>query len=239
MAKNKINDIISHLKKEFPGVSPEASSANPLDTLIATMLSQNTTDKTSYRAFLNLKKDFKGWEDVMNSPPERVKEAIRVCGLANQKTKSIESLLRQLKARHGKLSLNYLKKMSDEDIYKDLLQYDGVGLKTISCVLAFSLGRDVCAVDTHVHRLSNRLALTSSKTPDKTFMQVKDIIPEGKKLLFHRMLIQYGRKICRSNNPLCGKCRLYDLCEFKDKELHAMKNDSEPKENDFIILEHI
>lgn len=239
MAKNKINDIISQLKKDFPGAVPKAAVANPLDTLIATMLSQNTTDKTSYRAFMNLKKNFRGWEDVMNSPPDKVKEAIRVCGLANQKTKSIQSMLRQLKAKHGKLSLNYLKKMTDEEIYKDLLQYDGVGLKTISCVLAFSLGRDVCAVDTHVHRLSNRLALASAKTPDKTFLQIKDIIPKGKKLLLHRMFIRHGRNICRSNNPLCGRCRLYDLCEFNDKELYAMKNEAEPKENDFIILEHI
>lgn len=239
MVNKKINDIISQLKKEFPGVTPKASVANPLDTLIATMLSQNTTDKTSYRAFLNLKKNFKGWEDVMNSPPDKVKEAIRVCGLANQKTKKIQSLLQQLKAKRGSLSLNYLKKMSDEQIYEDLLQYDGVGLKTISCVLAFSLGRDVCAVDTHVHRLSNRLAVASAKTPDKTFLQIKDSIPKGKKLLLHRMLIRHGRNICRSNSPLCGKCSLYDLCEFKDKELYAMKNGSEPKENDFIILEHI
>ncbi len=239
MDKNKVNEIISQLKKEFPGQKPRAEKANPLDTLIATMLSQNTTDKTSYLAFKNLKKNFSGWEDVMNSPVEKVRDAIRVCGLANQKSKSIQGLLRQLNKKHGRLSLNYLKKMSDDEIYEDLLQYDGVGVKTISCVLAFSLGRDVCAVDTHVHRLSNRLSLANAKTPDKTFLQVRDVIPKGKKFLLHTMLIKYGRKICRANNPLCGKCRLYDLCEFKDKEMHAMNNRSEPKENNFIILEHI
>jgi endonuclease III len=237
--KNKIKDIISQLKKEFPEQSRKPVVANPLDTLIATMLSQNTTDKTSYRAFKNLKKDFNGWEDVMNAPIEKVQDAIRVCGLANQKSKNIQSLLKQLKEKRGRLSLNYLKKMTDEEIYQDLLQYDGVGLKTISCVLAFSLERDVCAVDTHVHRLSNRLELVNTNTPDKTFMQMKDLIPSGRKFLFHTMLIKYGRKVCRANNPLCGKCVLYDLCGFKDKELHAMKNGSEPKENNFIILEHI
>jgi len=239
LAKNKINDIISNLKKEFPGITPQTTSANPLDVLIATMLSQNTTDKTSYRAFMNLKNNFNGWEDVMSAPAEKVKEAIRVCGLTNQKSKSIQSLLKKLKKTRGRLSLSYIKKMSDDEIYEDLLQYDGVGVKTISCVLAFGLGRDVFPVDTHVHRLSNRLGLAKANTPDKTFLQVKDTIPKGKKFLFHTLLIRYGRKICRSNNPICGKCRLYDMCEFSEKELYAMKNESVPKDNNFIILEHI
>ncbi len=239
MAKNKINGIITLLKKEFPGLNPKTTSASPLDVLIATMLSQNTTDKTSYRAFMNLKNNFNGWEDVMTAPAEKVKDAIRVCGLTNQKTKSIQSLLKKLKKAQGKLSLNYIKNMSDDEIYEDLLQYDGVGVKTISCVLAFGLGRDVFPVDTHVHRLSNRLAIAKAKTPDKTFMQVRDNIPKGKKFLFHTLLIRYGRKICKSSNPICGKCRLYDLCEFNEKELYAMKNESVPKDNNFIILEHI
>lgn len=204
------------------------------------MLSQNTTDKTSFIAFQNLKTDFRNWEEVMNAPLFKIKNSIRVCGLVNQKSQSIKSLLQNLKKTHGKLSMSYIRKMSDEDIYNDLLKYNGVGIKTISCVLAFSLGRDVFAVDTHVHRLCNRLGLVKSNTPDKTFEKVKDIIPEGKKFLLHTLLIRFGRKVCRAKNPLCGKCVLYDLCEFKEKEEYAMlSNDSIPKENNFIILEHV
>lgn len=239
MSKEKISQIIKILKKEFKGINPQTTPSDPLDVLIATMLSQNTTDKTSYRAFMNLKNDFNGWQDVMNSPVSKVRDAIRVCGLANQKSKSIQSLLKKLYEKHGKLSLNYIRKMSDEEISNDLLQYDGVGVKTISCVLAFGLARDVFPVDTHVHRLTNRLGIASSGTPDKTFHQVKDLIPKGKKFLFHTMLIRFGRKVCRSANPLCSKCVLYDICAFKEKEYYAMKSSSEPKENNFIILEHI
>ena len=98
--------------------------------------------------------------------------------------------------------------------------------------------RDVFAVDTHVHRLCNRLGLATTKTPDKTFEKVKDIIPNGKKFLLHTLLIRFGRKVCRSKNPLCGKCVLYDLCEFSEKEDYAMvSSESVPKENNFIILE--
>jgi endonuclease-3 len=236
---NKINQIISLLKKEFPGTGPKPSRSDPLDVLIATMLSQNTTDKTSYRAFENLKKDFKDWDDVMNSAPAKVKIAIRVCGLANQKSRSIQYMLKRLKKTRGELSLNYIKKMTSDDIYDDLLQYGGVGVKTISCVLAFGLGRDVFPVDTHVHRLANRLGIACTKTPVKTFEALKDKIPEGKRFLLHTLLIRFGRKVCRSAGPICGKCRLYDLCGFKDKELYAMKNESVPRENNFIILEHV
>lgn len=239
MTKDKISQIIKLLKKEFKGINPQTTNSDPLDVLIATMLSQNTTDKTSYRAFMNLKNDFSGWEDVMNAPGSKIRNAIRVCGLTNQKSKSIQSLLKKLYEKRGDFSLDYIKEMNDEDIYKDLLQYDGVGVKTISCVLAFGLGRDVFPVDTHVHRLTNRLGIANSKTPDKTFEQVKNKIPKGKKFLFHTLLIRFGRKVCRSNNPLCGKCVLYDLCEFKDKEFYAMKTETEPKDNNFIILEHI
>ncbi len=240
--QNKINQIIKLLKKEFPGPDPKPSRSDPLDVLIATMLSQNTTDKTSFRAFQNLKNDFSGWDDVMSSHLLKIKNAIRVCGLANQKSTSIKKLLKNIKLKHGSLSMNHIKKLSDDKIYGELLQYNGVGVKTVSCVLAFGLGRDVFPVDTHVHRVTNRLGLAKSKQPDKTFEQLKNKIPKGKKFLFHTLLIRFGRKICKAINPLCGKCVLYDLCEYEDKERYVMiekNNVIKPKENNFIILEHV
>jgi endonuclease-3 len=238
-AVDKINQIISLLKKEFPGAAPKPSRSDPLDVLIATMLSQNTTDKTSFRAFENLKNNFRDWDDVMTSAPSKVKNAIRVCGLTNQKSGSIRLMLKKLKKTRGSLSLNFIKRMTNESIYNELLQFDGVGVKTVSCVLAFGLGRDVFPVDTHIHRLANRLGIADAKTPDKTFDQLKDKIPDGKRFLLHTLLIRFGRKICRSASPICGKCRLYDLCEFEDRELFAAKSGAGPKENNFIILEHV
>lgn len=240
--KNKVNKIIKILIREFPNNKNSQSSTGALDVLIATMLSQNTTDKTSYRAFMNLKTGFSGWEDVMNSPASKIKKAIRVCGLSNQKSKNIKELLESLNISKGKLSLDYIKKLSDDKIYEDLLQYNGVGVKTISCVLAFSLKRDVFPVDTHVHRISNRLGLVKTKTPDKTFSLMNEIIPEGKKFLLHTLFIRFGRKICKSQNPLCSKCVLYEECEFSEKEYYfnrSLKSETVIKVNDFIIMEHI
>lgn len=236
---DKINSIISLLQQEFPGLEPKPSKADPLDILIATMLSQNTTDKTSYIAFKNLKNNIGNWDDVLEAPLIKIKNAVKVCGLTNQKSAAIKGLLKELKKKHGKLSLNYLKKFSNEDIYEDLLKYKGIGIKTISCVLAFSLGRDVFPVDTHVHRIMNRLGIVKALTPVKTFEQANSKIPEGKKFLLHTLLIRFGRKICRAQKPLCGKCRLYDLCEFSEKEKYALLSNPEPADNNFIILEHV
>jgi endonuclease-3 len=237
--RNKIEQIIFLLSEEFPGHLPKHSKSDPLDVLIATMLSQNTTDKTSYIAFQNLKKRYKNWEEVLTSPIKKVRDAIRVCGLTNQKSKSIRTLLKGLKRKYDSMSLDFIKKLSNDEIYQELLKYDGVGIKTVSCVLAFGLGRDVFPVDTHVHRLANRLGLVRTKSPDKTFEQLQKIVPDGKKFLLHTMLIKFGRKICRAKNPLCGKCVLYDLCEFKDKEYYSSEKKGIPEENNFIILEHV
>lgn len=240
--KNKIDQIITLLKKEFKGQLSKPRKSDPLDMLIATMLSQNTTDKTSYIAFQNLKTRFKNWEDVMNAPINKVRDAIRVCGLTNQKAASIKDLLRRLKKKHSGMNLNFIQQMSDEEVFDELLQYNGVGVKTVSCVLAFGLGRDVFPVDTHVHRIVNRLGLAHTKSPDKTFQQLNSIIPKGKRFLLHTMLIKFGRKICKAKNPLCGKCILYDLCEFKEKEFYFLRGnnmDIKPKENNFIVLEHV
>ena len=236
---NRAEEIITLLKKVFPGPAPKPSKSDPLDVLIATMLSQNTTDKTSYRAFKNLKDNFKNWEEVMNAPLNRIKDSIRVCGLTNRKSAGIKKMLVQMKKKYGSLSLEFIKKLRDEEIYDELLVYNGVGLKTISCVLAFGLGRDVFPVDTHVHRLCNRLGLANTNAPDKTFLQVKDLVPKGKRFLLHTMLIKFGRKVCRAKNPLCSKCVLYDICVFEDRETYAMSESAEPKENNFIILEHV
>lgn len=238
--RKKIIFILKQLEKEFPGYTPKPSKANPLNVLIATMLSQNTTDKTSYIAYKNLTTVFKSWEEIMKSPVKKIYKAIKICGLANQKAKNIKSLLKSLKKTKGELNLDFIKSMRDEDIYSYLEEFNGVGVKTISCVLAFGLGRDVFPVDTHIHRLSNRLGLVQTKSAEETFEEIKNILPEGKKFFLHTLLIRYGRKTCRARNPICSECILYDVCTYDEKEYYADSQSSTlPKENNFIILEEI
>jgi len=215
--------------------------AGILDVLIATKLSQNTTDKSSFAAFRNLKKKFRNWDDVSQADVRLIKNEIKVCGLADTKSKEILSLLKSLKKNFGSLDLDFMNEYSDEKIYEIFLSHKGFGVKTVSCVLIFALGRDAFPVDTHVHRILNRLGIVKTSSPEKTFEAVKDIIPKGKKYEMHSNLIKFGRNICKAKNPLCSICFLYKMCEFPDKGIYRKRkiDPNEIKENNFIILENL
>lgn len=241
MEKKKLDIVIRRLSDYFGKTFD--NKLNPpsiLDVLIATKLSQNTTDKSSYIAFKNLKEKFCEWDNVANAGLNEIKHCIRVCGLANTKASEIRSMLRLMKKKYGNLDLKFIKDYTNEEIYNELLQYKGIGVKTISCVLIFAMGRDAFPVDTHVHRVLNRLGIVNTNSAGKTFETVEKKIPAGKKYELHSNLIRFGRNICKAKNPLCGICFLYDLCKFSDKKFYRNKIiPYEIKENNFIILENI
>lgn len=210
-----------------------------LDVLIATKLSQNTTDKSSFKAFTRLKEKFDTWENVAAASESGIRECIKVCGLANTKARDIKLMLNEMIVKYGKLDLSFFEKMSDEDVYNELLSFNGIGLKTASCVLVFALGRDVFPVDTHVHRTLNRLGIVKSNSPEKTFEQANDLMPKGRKYELHTNLIKFGRNICRAKNPICSICSFYSLCVFEDKAIFRKQNQKMTQENNFLILEEI
>lgn len=240
MTKKKPQKIIDALENEYHSKSTGFSSKNILDVLIAIKLSQNTTDKSSHKAYTNLRKEYKTWEEVINAPLSKIKDLIKVCGLANTKAPQIQNMLRDMKAKYGKLNLDFLHSKSNQDVYGELLQYKGLGVKTISCVLGFAMGRDVFPVDTHVHRTLNRIGVVNANTPEKTFEQATGVIPDNEKVPFHTNLIKFGRNICRAVNPLCNICFIYKECEWPEKRFYKENNtETEVKENNFIIVEHI
>lgn len=240
MTKRKLQRIIDALENEYHSKTIGFSSKNILDVLIAIKLSQNTTDKSSHKAYSNLRSVYKKWEDVITAPLSKVKDLIKVCGLANTKAPQIQEMLKQMKAKYGSLDLNFLHSKSNVEIYGELLQYNGLGVKTISCVLAFAMGRSVFPVDTHVHRVFNRTGAVDTNTAEKTFEAATEIIPDEEKVSFHTNLIKFGRNYCRSVNPLCSKCFIYKECEWPEKKFYKEANkEVEIKENNFIIVEHI
>ena len=241
MKSKRLINIIDKLEEHFKSESSEKhSTPSILDTLIATKLSQNTTDKTSYKAFKNLKENFETWDELINAPVLKIKEAIRVCGLANTKARQIKLMLKNMKKNYGTLDLSFLHKMNNDKIYEELLQYNGLGVKTVSCVLVFSMGRDVFPVDTHVHRILNRLGVVETKTAEQTFEKASQIVPEGRKHSFHTNLIKFGRNICKASKPLCYLCFLFRYCRFEEKSFYKEQRvSSKNKENNFIILENI
>jgi len=235
LTQKSLNIIIETLSEKYP-LQKKKQKTSVLDVLIATKLSQNTTDKSSYIAFKNLKNKFGNWDNVSDAKLFEIKSAIRICGLANTKALHIREMLRQMKKKYGSLNLEFLKKYSDEKIYDALSEYKGIGVKTISCVLGFALGRNAFPVDTHIHRILNRTGIVNTKTPEGTFKAAKNMIPDNKKMTFHTGLIKFGREICRAKTPLCNICYIEKHCEYNKKTGLSNKI---PLSNNFIILENI
>ncbi len=216
--RSKTRRVVALLEKTFGVPERGTSRRPPLDVLISTLLSQHTSDANSGRAYERLRERYPRWEEVAAARSSSIAAAIRPGGLARQKSLRIRKILRIVKDRYGSLDLTVLNRRSDDEVMKDLCSLDGVGAKTAACVLLFSLGRDVFPVDTHVHRTCSRLGLArGSRTPEETYDRMKGLVPRGKSYSFHLNLIRFGRSVCRSRFPLCGKCPLYAECLFPQK----------------------
>lgn len=238
----RVSRIADALEGELGRPRAPRKKSRPLDSLIATLLSQNTNDRNSYRAWLSLRKQFPSWTKVHEASWQAIAKAIEVGGLKNQKARRIKLILRMLLKQRGSFTLDFLKQMSDEEAMEYLLAMKGVGNKTAACVLVFSLGRDVFPVDTHIHRICNRLALVKTRSADETFEAMKPLLPSGRGYSFHVNLIHFGRQICRSQNPLCGQCVLFDECVHPQKHQNLIRTSASARRKgttDFLITEKI
>ena len=234
--KKKIEKINNLLIQEFGIPARPKILPSPLDTLIGTILSQNTNDRNSYRAFKNLKINFKNWNQVAKLKPHQLEKYIKVAGLGRQKSTTIYQLLQHLKKQNNDFSLDYIKTKKDDEILQELTSYKGIGIKTASCVLLFSLDRNICPVDTHVHRTLNRIGIVKTSSPDKTFIKLLGKIPENTSHSFHTNLIRLGREICKPTKPACTICPLLKICAYEIKNL---KEISVPKKIDFMLLDNL
>jgi len=195
------------------GRRPWRRWGRPLDGLIGTVLSQHTSDVNSDAAYRNLKHVFRTWRAIMLAPPQQVERAIRCGGLAKQKTRSIQAILRTLQADRGNLSLDFLARWPMEKAREYLLALPGVGPKTAACVLLFNLGKPALPVDTHVHRLARRLGLIPESASAKQAHEILEAMCPPKLVYsFHVLLIQHGRQVCRARRPRCTECVLADIC---------------------------
>lgn len=210
--------VIEHLLEKEYGRKVLKPINDPLSELIATILSQNTSDNNSHRAYRNLKHNFSDWEELRKARLRKIVQSIKVGGLEKIKAERIKNILNQIYKEKGAVSLAFLKKWDTENIKEYLSHFTGVGDKTIACVLLFALGRPVLPVDTHILRVSKRLGLIPWKTDSKkAHILLQNKIPPALVYPFHLNLIEHGRKICKARNPLCGDCVLFQKCEFKDK----------------------
>lgn len=240
--KRKISELVVSLERFLGSPERPAVPPDPLEMLVATILSQNTNDANSHRAYLNLRKIFPTWGDVANAPLRRIVSAIRSGGMSDQKGRRLKKILRHIHHMFGEYSLDLIKPEPNGVIMERLLRFDGVGVKTAACVLLFSLRREVFPVDTHIHRILGRLGLSRrSKNPEETFRLMENMIPAGKAYSLHTNLIRFGRKTCRATNPLCGECPLYPECHFELKSVCRLKSrpGKSSRNVDFMLLDNV
>lgn len=192
-----------------------------LDELISTILSQNTNDINRDRAFTSLKKHFPTWEAVRDAAESEVVEAIRSAGLANQKGPRIQSILREITALRGSLDVDFLRDLPDAKAWDWLMKFKGVGPKTASIVLLFSLGKAAFPVDTHIQRVTGRIGLRPEKmNNEKAHAYLAGLFPSETYPAAHLNIIRLGREVCHPRNPDCESCVLNSLCDYYQKS-HA------------------
>jgi len=189
-----------------------------LDELVSTILSQNTNDVNRDRAFTLLKKRYPTWEAVRDADMSEVIDAIRSAGLANQKGPRIQKILRHITAERGSLELDFLKELSADQAMEWLLQFTGVGPKTASIVLLFSLGKEAFPVDTHIQRVTGRVGLRPEKmTNEQTHRHLAELFPPETYKAAHMNIIRLGREVCHARKPACEICVLQSLCDYYQK----------------------
>ena len=205
--------IAAALENAF-GDEPHLDDGDPLDCLIHCILSQNTTSANCGRAYENLRQRFPTWEEALAARSPSIAKAIRIGGLANQKSRWIKDVLRWVQHTQGKLSLEALRHMTNEEAVAWLTSVRGVGLKTAAIVLCFGCGRDVFPVDTHVRRVCKRLGLVPFRnTRERTFRDMAPLVPTRKANSFHLNMVHLGRTVCRARQPQCTECPAAKLCD--------------------------
>jgi endonuclease III len=223
LAKRKIRvnvklllEVLPRLEKHY-GRRAYEPRGDALGGLVWTVLTQNTTDLTAGRAYLALRKELPGWKQVLAAPRSRVEKCLRVCGLHQQKTRTIQGFLKRLQSEKGRLSLAFLKKMSPEEAAAWLTASPGIGIKTAAVVLLFRSGHPLMAVDTHIRRVCGRVGLVPEGTAAARVQELlAPHVPRSAKgcAQMHLDLIWLGRDICGARNPECPGCPLLKVCRY-------------------------
>ncbi|KAL0489747.1 ROS1 [Acrasis kona] len=214
------------------------STPNVLNALVSTILSQNTTNANSTKAKASLDFTFgkMNWKAIAEAPTDDVADSIRSGGLAKTKAKRIQKILNSVKKQQGEYSLDYLHEKSDQEAMQELLQFDGVGPKTASCVLLFCLARESFAVDTHVFRLSKSLGwVPPNATREQTYAHLDKRIPQELKYPLHILLIRHGKtcNLCAANGKpqfdSLGECPIKQYIVQQDKPSKSKKGKKRTK----------
>ncbi len=187
----------------------------PMDELVLTFLSQNTSDLNSGRAFEALKARYPTWQAVLDAPVEELADTIRSGGLAQRKAPRIQKALRRILDERGAFELDFVAEMPVDEAARWLTSFDGIGHKTASIVLLFCFNKPAFPVDTHVGRVTRRLGLAGSKDSEEKIKGIWEAsAPAAWFYPLHLNLIRHGRQVCHAQRPACGVCVLSEVCRY-------------------------
>lgn len=208
--------IIERLASLY-GMPEHVPHGDAVAELVLTVLSQNTADTNSGRAFTQLLRRYPSWDAVMDAPPDEVVATIQQGGLAQQKGPRIQAILRAVHERSPSWDLAFLAPMPVDEARAWLRSLPGVGPKTAACVLLFALGKPAMPVDTHVERVAKRLGLIPAKlTPEAAHDALEALVEPADYYRFHMLLIKHGRRTCIARRPRCLTCPLSPDCPSAD-----------------------
>lgn len=183
----------------------DVEKGDPFAILIGTILSARTKDENTARVVRELFERYKTVDELAAAKARDVEKVIKSIGFYHVKAKRIIDVARIIKSRYGGTV--------PEDI-DQLMSLPGVGRKTANCVLVYAFEKPAIPVDTHVHRISNRLGLVETKTPEETEIALVKKIPKKYWLEINDTFVMYGQNICKPVSPMCGVCKIKKLCRF-------------------------
>jgi len=199
--------LFKKLKKHFPEevfIEP----GDPFEVLIYTIISQRTRDEQTDVAAERLLSEFPRAKNLAQADVRKIEKLIKTAGFYRVKAKKIKEVSKIIYEKYGG------KVPADFD---SLMKLPSVGRKTANCVLVFGYGKPAIPVDTHVHRISNRLGLVKTSKPEETEKALKKVLPKKYWLDINHMFVRFGQTICRPINPKCGECPISDLCKYYKK----------------------
>jgi endonuclease-3 len=202
------SEVTARLKAEYPDARTELDWSNPLELLVATILSAQTTDVQVNQVTKSLFAKYRTAEDYASAASEALEEDIRPTGFYRNKARSLRGMAGTLVEEHGGEVPRTM---------AELVALPGVGRKTANVVLGNAFGtNEGIVVDTHVRRVSGRLALTENRDPVKIEQDLIELVPEEDRTVFSHLLILHGRRTCKARKPECPNCILNDICPSAD-----------------------
>jgi endonuclease-3 len=206
---------VAEILREVYGHLTWREGQSGMDELVSCILSQNTNDTNRDRAFDALKARYSSWEAVRDAPAEELIDTIRSAGLGNQKGPRIQAILRHIEVERGAFDIDFLAQLPIEEAKAWLMNLGGIGPKTAAIVLLFAYNRPAFPVDTHVHRVGQRIGfLPEGISADKAHPLMEAITPPEDYYEFHINLIRHGREMCHARKPECGRCPLTTMCDY-------------------------